>query len=58
MVAGLAVLEELEKGEAYPFINDLTETLSNGLMDLGRRLDIPMLVTRVASIFQIHFTSI
>ncbi len=27
MVAGLAVLEELEKGTAYPHINGLTETL-------------------------------
>ncbi len=55
MVAGLAVLEELEQGEAYPAINKLTETLCSGMTALGARLGVPLLVSRVASIFQFHF---
>jgi len=55
MVAGLAVLEELEKGTAYSQINGLTEWLCNEMTRLGERLGIPLLATRVASIFQFHF---
>ena len=56
MVAGLAVLEELEKGTAYPYINGLAETLCSEMNALGERLGVPLLATRVASIFQFHFT--
>jgi len=55
MVAGLAVLEELEKGTAYGQINGLTETLCNEMTRIGERLGLPLLATRVASIFQFHF---
>jgi glutamate-1-semialdehyde 2,1-aminomutase len=55
MVAGLAVLEELEKGKAYPKINALTESLCLGMTGIGQRLGVPLLATRVASIFQFHF---
>ena len=57
MVAGLAVLEELEKGTAYPQINGLTETLCSEMNRLGERLGVPLMATRVASIFQFHFTT-
>jgi glutamate-1-semialdehyde 2,1-aminomutase len=57
MVAGLAVLEELEKGTAYPQINGLAETLCNEMNALGERLGVPLMATRVASIFQFHITS-
>lgn len=55
MVAGLAVLEELEKGKAYPHINGLTETLCNEMTRIGERLGIPLLANRVGSIYQFHF---
>ncbi len=55
MVAGLAVLEELEIGTAYPYINGLTEDLCKGMEELGKRLEVPLMVNRVGSIFQIHF---
>jgi len=57
MVAGLAVLEELEKGAAYPQINGLTETLCTEMNALGERLGVPLMATRVASIFQFHITN-
>ncbi len=57
MMAGLAVLEELEKGKAYPYINTLTENLCNGMNDLGEHLRVPLMALRVASIFQFHFTT-
>lgn len=57
MTAGSAVLEELEKGKAHPYINQLTENLCVGMNTLGERLGIPLLATRLASIFQFHFTS-
>ncbi len=42
MMAGLAVLEELEKGTAYPYINGLTETLCREMDRLGERLGVPL----------------
>jgi glutamate-1-semialdehyde 2,1-aminomutase len=56
MVAGLAVLEELEKGKAYPYINGLTDTLCKDMNEIGNRLGIPLIASHVASIFQFHFT--
>jgi len=56
MLAGLAVLEVLEKGDAYPQINSLSETLCNEMNLLGERLGVPLMASRVASIFQFHFT--
>ena len=55
MVAGLAVLEELEKGKAYPHINGLTEILCSEMTKIGEHLGIPLLANRVASIYQFHF---
>jgi len=55
MVAGLAVLNELEKGEVYPHINDIAEKLQNGITEIGERLGYPVLVNRAASFFQVHF---
>ena len=57
MVAGLAVLEELETGKAYPQINGLTETLCAEMTKIGERLGIPLMATHVASIYQFHFTT-
>lgn len=55
MVAGLAVLEELEKKQVYPRLDSLTERLREGLAEIGEQFKYDMLVTGVASIFQIHF---
>jgi glutamate-1-semialdehyde 2,1-aminomutase len=55
MVAGLAVIEELEKGDVYPHINNLGELVREGLTNLADRLGVDMLVTGETSIFQIHF---
>lgn len=55
MVAGLAVLNELEKGEIYPHINAIAEKLQKGIMEIGGRLGFPVLVNRTASFFQVHF---
>jgi len=56
MTAGLVVLEELEKREVYPQIDRLTQSLVDGLQELGERKNFPILVNRVGSIFQIHFS--
>ena len=55
MVAGLAVLNELEKGEIYPHINGIAEKLQTGITEIGVRLGFPVLVNRAASFFQVHF---
>ncbi len=57
MVAGLAVLEELEKGTAYPYINGLTEGMCREMNALGERLGVPLMASHVASIFQFHITT-
>jgi glutamate-1-semialdehyde 2,1-aminomutase len=53
--AGLAVLEELEKGEALPYLDGISDTLREGWQDLAKNTDLKMLVTGVKSIFQVHF---
>jgi len=55
MVAGLAVLEELENGKAYPQINGLTDTLCKEITLIGERLGVPLLANHVTSIYQFHF---
>lgn len=55
MIAGLAVLSELEKGQVHPHINAIAEQLQSGLTEIGRRLSFPILVNRAASFFQVHF---
>ena len=55
MVAGLAVLSELEKGDIYPHINGIAERLQKGIGEIGRRLGYPILVNRAGSFFQVHF---
>jgi glutamate-1-semialdehyde 2,1-aminomutase len=55
MVAGLAVLNELEKGEIYPYINGIAAKLQMGIAETGQRLGFPILVNRAASFFQVHF---
>jgi len=55
MIAGLAVLNELEKGEVYPQINGIAEKLQKGITEIGGRLGFSVLVNRAASFFQVHF---
>ncbi|MBM3143564.1 MAG: aspartate aminotransferase family protein [Chloroflexi bacterium] len=55
MMAGLAVLTELEKGQVHPYINRIAERLQIGLTEIGERLGFPILVNRAASCFQVHF---
>jgi glutamate-1-semialdehyde 2,1-aminomutase len=55
MVAGLAVLDEMEKGEVYPHINSLAEKLQKGITNIGERLGFQILVNRATSFFQVHF---
>jgi glutamate-1-semialdehyde 2,1-aminomutase len=55
MVAGLAVLNELEKGQVYPHINGIAEKLQSGITEIGQRLGFLILVNRAASFFQVHF---
>jgi len=55
MIAGLAVLEELEKRNVYPNLNSITEKLRSGVTEIGEQFDYDILVTGVTSLFQIHF---
>jgi len=55
MVAGLAVLKELEKGDVHPHINGIAGKLQDGITEIGGRLGFPVLVNRAASFFQVHF---
>lgn len=55
MTAGLVVLEELEKGKVHPHINHLTDLLANGLIEIGDRLNLPIMVNALTSILQVHF---
>jgi glutamate-1-semialdehyde 2,1-aminomutase len=55
MVAGLAVIKELEKEGVYPYLEKLTARVRSGLQGIAEDLGIQMLVTGIASLFQCHF---
>lgn len=55
MTAGLVVLEELEKGQVLPYVNQMCQRLAEGLREIGERKGLPILVNSIASILQVHF---
>jgi glutamate-1-semialdehyde 2,1-aminomutase len=55
MAAGLAMIKELEKGEIYPYVNELGEKVRSGLKDIAENLGVQMFVAGVQSLFQVHF---
>ena len=55
MAAGLAVLKELEKGNVYPYINELGERMRSGLRGIADTLGVQMLVVGLKSLFCVHF---
>lgn len=55
MTAGLAVLEELEKGETLPYLDGISDTLRAGWKEMADKTDLKMLISGLKSIFQIHF---
>ena len=54
-IAGMATIEELEKGLIYKNIDRLGEKMRKGLEDIFQRSHIPASVTGVGSVFGIHF---
>jgi glutamate-1-semialdehyde 2,1-aminomutase len=56
MIAGLATLKELEKGSVHPHINGLAVRFADGLKNLAKSLEIDIHVSRISSIFHVHFT--
>lgn len=56
MAAGIATLEELEKGEVYPKINDLGGLARQKLTEVFEERRIPFLATGIGSMFGCHFT--
>jgi glutamate-1-semialdehyde 2,1-aminomutase len=56
MAAGLATLEELEKGDLYAFINELGDALRSGLRQLFQQYGILAQATGIGSMFGVIFT--
>lgn len=55
MAAGLAMIKELEKGQVYPYINELGAQVRSGLRAIAENLGVQMFVAGVKSLFEIHF---
>jgi glutamate-1-semialdehyde 2,1-aminomutase len=55
MVAGLAVIEELEKLDLYQDLDQKTAQLKSAIVEIGEEFSFELLVTGVSSFFQIHF---
>jgi glutamate-1-semialdehyde 2,1-aminomutase len=56
MAAGLATLDELEKGDVYAHLNDLGDYLRKGFTDLFARRGIAAQVTGIGSIYNFVFS--
>lgn len=57
MVAGLATIAELERGDVYEILARRGERLRAGLREAGRREGLELQATGVGSIFHVHFAS-
>lgn len=55
MAAGLATITVLEGGTVYRRLDALSERLCGGLTQLAARLDVPLAITGLKSMFQLHF---
>lgn len=56
MAAGIAALEELGRGDAYPRLEALGRMLEQGLGEASRSAGIPVQVHRIGSMFCAYFT--
>ncbi|ACB40815.1 glutamate-1-semialdehyde 2,1-aminomutase [Pyrobaculum neutrophilum] len=55
VAAGLAVVEELERGEPYKIANEAAERLARGIEDIAGRVGFDVVVKQIASMFQLYF---
>lgn len=55
IAAGLAVLEELERGQVYSIANDAARRMAEGIRDLAERAGFDVVVKHIASMFQFYF---
>jgi glutamate-1-semialdehyde 2,1-aminomutase len=55
MVAGLAMISELERGDIYDMLARRGERLRAGLREAGRREGLELQATGIESIFHVHF---
>jgi glutamate-1-semialdehyde 2,1-aminomutase len=56
MAAGLAALDELAEGDAYPRLEALGAQLEAGLKEAARSAGIPVRLQRIGSMFCAYFT--
>jgi len=56
MVAGIATIEELEKGYPYKYANEAARKIADALRELLEKLGINGAVNQLASMFQVFFT--
>ena len=54
MVAGLAMISELERGDIYDTLTRRGERLRAGLREAGRREKLELQATGIESIFHVH----
>lgn len=56
LAAGLSVLQEIEKGDVIPYINDLGDYLRTNILEISKRASCPVQITGAGSMFHIFFT--
>lgn len=57
MAAGIAQLEELQKGHAYQYLENLGQQLEAGMLEIQKKLSYPLQFHRFGSLFSFFFTS-
>jgi glutamate-1-semialdehyde 2,1-aminomutase len=55
MVAGKAVIDALSQEDPYPQLEEMSDHLRHGLASAGEDAGVPVQVTGIGSIFQMHF---
>ncbi len=56
MAVGIATLRILKEGAGYRALDDLTETLADGLAERAQRAEIDLQINRMGSMFTLFFT--
>jgi glutamate-1-semialdehyde 2,1-aminomutase len=58
MAAGLACLKEIQKPGFYESLEEKSKLLGNGILEVGERLGMPLVVNRVGSMMSVFFTGL
>ncbi len=56
LTAGYSTIQVLERSEVYPLVNSMAESIRKGMREIAEDLNLEVVVSGIASMFQMYFT--